>query len=441
MSEDKAGRRIRTDAAVRAAKPVDGRQVEYRVDGLRGLALRVSPAGGKTWTLRYRTAEGHQRRQTIGTYPEVGLADARSAAQVVLGGVAAGRDPAKEKRTAKAAATARRMHTVSDLLDAYFEDCETGRHRPNARAKRPSTLAMERGYADRFIRPKFGRMPVADVSRREAQRMIADIEGRSVAVARITRNVLRQAFNYAIRQEAVATNPVQLVHVAHEPSRERVLSDDELRRIWRVAKDPDAVEGLAVARATGLALCLALVTLQRGDEVTGIHARELDREARTWTIPGARVKNHRTHVVPLSDLACDLLDSAFRLAGCAAGKWSGYAFPSPRDDKRPMERRSMSRGLAKMRTSAKIADATPHDFRRTGSTNLTTERLGFPRFIVSRVLNQVSDTGGASVVTGVYDRNEYLPEKRRALDAWAMFLTEVVEGREAPTNVVALRAG
>lgn len=101
----------------------------------------------------------------------------------------------------------------------------------------------------------------------------------------------------------------------------------------------------------------------------------------------------------------------------------------------------MSRGLAKMRTSAKIADATPHDFRRTGSTNLTTERLGFPRFIVSRVLNQVSDTGGASVVTGVYDRNEYLPEKRRALDAWAMFLTEVVEGREAPTNVVALRAG
>lgn len=292
--------RIRTDAAVRAAKPAEGRQVEYRIEGTQGLALRVSPAGGKTWTMRYRTTDGEQRRQTIGTYPSVGLADARAAAQVILGNVAAGRDPAKERRAAKAAAVARRMHTVSELLDAYFEDCETGRHRPNARAKRPSTLKMERTYADRFIRPKFGRMPVAEVSRRDAQRMIADIEGRSVAVARITRNVLRQAFNYAIRQEVVAVNPVQLVPVAHEPSRERVLSEDEMRAVWRVAIDPDAVEGLAVSPPTGLALCLVLVTLQRGDEVCGMHAREIDREARTWTIPGARTKNHRTHVVPLS---------------------------------------------------------------------------------------------------------------------------------------------
>ena len=77
-------------------------------------------------------------------------------------------------------------------------------------------------------------------------------------------------------------------------------------------------------------------------------------------------------------------------------------------------------------TAVGVADATAHDFRRTGATNLTGERLNFPRFIVSRVLNQISDHGGAAAVTGVYDRNQYLIEKRRALDAWARLLLEIV---------------
>ena len=71
--------------------------------------------------------------------------------------------------------------------------------------------------------------------------------------------------------------------------------------------------------------------------------------------------------------------------------------------------------MKRMTNVLKIPDATAHDFRRTGSTNITSERIGIPRFIVSRVLNQISDTGGAAAVTG--NRNEYLPEKRRALGA------------------------
>ena len=83
-----------------------------------------------------------------------------------------------------------------------------------------------------------------------------------------------------------------------------------------------------------------------------------------------------------------------------------------------------------------IVDATAHDFRRTGATNLTGERLRVPRFIVSRVLNQISDTGGAAAVTEVYDRNEYLAEKRRALDAWASRLRDIVSGEKPASNVV-----
>ena len=80
-----------------------------------------------------------------------------------------------------------------------------------------------------------------------------------------------------------------------------------------------------------------------------------------------------------------------------------------------MTRHALSRAAKRLTTALQIEDATPHDFRRTGSTHITSEGIGIPRFIVSRVLNQTSDTGGAAAVTGVYDRNEYLPEKRRAL--------------------------
>ena len=178
-----------------------------------------------------------------------------------------------------------------------------------------------------------------------------------------------------------------------------------------------------------------MVTLQRGGEVVGIHARELDRDKRLWTLPGERTKNHRPHVVPLSPLAITLLDQAFAFAGGESTTWRGYAFPSPRGAT-PITRLALSAAVGRLMTAAGIADATAHDFRRTGATNLTGEGLNIPRFIVSRVLNQISDTGGAAAVTGVYDRNEYLSDKRRALDAWAAHLGAIVGDGETTVPIV-----
>jgi integrase len=205
-----------------------------------------------------------------------------------------------------------------------------------------------------------------------------------------------------------------------------------LRTIWRAASAPASVEDLTMSAAMGLAICLAMVTLQRGGEICGLHAREIDRKGKLWTIPRTRTKNHRIQVVPLSDLALDILDRAFELAlrepratRRSAGKWSGFAFPSRSSD-RPITRHAFTRAMKRMTNVLRIPDATLHDFRRTGATNITSERIGIPRFIVSRVLNQISDTGGAAAVTGVYDGNEYLPEKRRALTAWSGLLQEMI---------------
>ena len=118
--------------------------------------------------------------------------------------------------------------------------------------------------------------------------------------------------------------------------------------------------------------------------------------------------------------------------------WSGYAFPSPKKGAHPIDRHAITHSMAKITARVGLTDARPHDFRRTGSTNITGERIGIPRLIVSRVLDQISDTGGAAAVTGVYDRNEYLPEKRRALDDWAGLIDQTVTGVDRPRNVIPL---
>jgi integrase len=317
-------------------------------------------------------------------------------------------------------------------LDAYLEDAAKGRHRKNARPKRASSLGLEKDYADRLIRPRFGSLPMHELDRHAVQSFLDEVSETTPAGARHCRAIIRQAYNYAIRREVVGKNPAQFADVQAPTSRERVLTDEEVRKIWSIASNPAAFASLQLSSSVGTALCLAMVTLQRGGEVCGIHADEIDRQGRLWVIPGERTKNHRAHVVPLSSLALELVGKAFGLP-----EWKGFAFPSPRG-KRPITRRAFTRAAARLCEVAGIEGATPHDFRRTGTTSLTGERIGVPRFIASRVINHISDSGGAAKVTGVYDRNEYLVDKRRALDAWAALLADITSGTKRAENVVAL---
>ncbi len=433
-----------TAASVESAKPVAGKQVEYGDGKQPGLALRVSPAGKKSWTLRYRTQEGRQRRLTLGRYPSVSLSQARDLARKSIGYIAEGEDPAKEKKAAKVAAKSRQLSTLDTLIESYFEDSSKGRHKPNARPKRQSTLKLERDFYEREIKPRLGSVPIEELTRHDIQQFLDKIGERAPSSARHCRDVIRQAYNYAIRREVAEKNPAQLVEVPRAKPRDRVLTDDEIRSIWSGAADPVALESLQMTSEMGLVIQLAMVTLQRGSEVIGIHAEEIDRERKLWTIPGSRTKNHHTHVVPLSGLAVHLLDQAFMLAAIntpteqpTTNDWRGYAFPSP-DGTGSMTRHALTRASKRLTTALKVEDVRPHDFRRTGTTNITGERIGIPRFIVSRVLNQMSDTGGAAAVTGVYDRNEYLSEKRRALEAWSRLFHDIITDKKRVSNVVRL---
>jgi integrase len=179
---------------------------------------------------------------------------------------------------------------------------------------------------------------------------------------------------------------------------------------------------------------MAAVTLQRGGEIVGMRWAEINRAARTWLIPAERMKGGKAHLVPLSDMAMELLDEA----AVVAPDGSEFVFASPRQEEgNHIDRGAFTRAMNRLVEALKIERATPHDLRRTGATNLTSERVGIPRFVVSQVIAHSGDTGGAAAVTGRhYDMNDYLPEKRRALDAWAALLDQIVAGKQRPDNVI-----
>lgn len=423
-----------TDEFIKAVKPVSGRQIEYPDAKVSGLALRVSHRGTKSWTLRFRTAEGRQRRLSLGTYPATPLAKARRRAMEALGEAQDGRDPAKEKREEKAKAGLWTVRTVADLAADYFAAARKGRHRKEARPKRQTTLALEEGYFERHLRPKFGKVAVGELLRPVFQRFLDDLGENAPTAARQCRNIMRQMYNYAIRREITDRNPAQFGDVPVSGSRERILTDIELKAIWLACEHPENVNKLKLSRSMGLALQLAMITLQRGNEICAAALSEFDFEARTWIIPGERTKNHRSHVVPLSNLAIGIVREALALPNLegevpTVRKNDRYIF-SARRNGQPFTRRAFTRAMKRLTTALKIENATPHDFRRTGSTHMTSERLGILRFHVSCVLNHISDTGGAAAVTAVYDRNAYIPEKRRALDKWAIRLLEIVGQRQ-----------
>jgi integrase len=419
-----------TDDFLKNAKANAGQRLELRDDKEPGLIFRVTDNGVRTWSVRYRNAVGEQRRKKLGGYPAIGIAKARSLAREAKGLVAVGGDPVAVSKAAKAEERRQRLHTVAGLADAYFAAATAGTHRggPVAKPKRPGTMAEERRIYDKLVKPTFGDRSVAGITRQEISDFVAKQSRKAKSNGRHCRNIIRQIMNFAVREGVREHNPALDIAVSMPTARRRMLSDAELLAFWKAAEHPDEVEDLALSKLMGIALRMAAVTLQRGGEIVGMRWMEIDRAAKTWLIPAERMKGKKAHLVPLSDLALALLDAAVEEA---EGNGSEYVFPSPRSQEDVhIDRRAFSRAMNRLVAAIKMPGATPHDLRRTGATNLTGERIGMPRFIVSQVIAHAADTGGAAAVTGQhYDLNDYLPEKRRALKAWAVLLEEIVSGR------------
>lgn len=366
---------------------------DYWDASLRGFGVRVTRTGEKSYVVRY-LHNGRRRRLTLGRYPGLSLADARDRAKDILYAVHRGEDPQGEKEAA------RNAPTFAELAAEYIE-----RHAKPKKRRWKEDQRMLR--VD--VLPHWKRRPASSITRRDVSELLDGIVERGAPImANHVRALLSKVFNFGIGRDLVETNPCAGVPMPAKPrQRDRVLSDDEIRRIWQVLDS----QGNAMAAS----FKVRLLTAQRGVEVLSMRWEDIDGE--WWTIPAEVAKNGRSHRVPLSAPTLALLEE---LRVAADG--SPWVFPSPKGGDRPIVH--VQKAAEKLAKAAGI-EFVPHDLRRTAASQMTS--TGVPRLVVSKILNHVE-----SGVTAIYDRHSYDGEKREALAKWGERLEEILDQNSVP---------
>lgn len=455
-----------TAAFCRSAKPgqtitaggLKAARVAYPDSDVRGLELRVSASGEKSWSFRYRDKlTDRQGRVMVGLYDptvddqagEIGdvrrltLQGARVAARILRAKVDAGDNPAVERRTARTSAKAQPVKTMSDLAATYFKACETGSHRSGrGRKKAPSTLSAERWLWTKHAEPHLGSDALEEITRGRVRVLLRDVYEGSGGQANRVRALLSQMFNFAIGEERLLINPVtHVARVSEATARTRTLTDDEMKALWGALQNSDALvirdkkagDKVLVSRSVRIAIALAMFTLQRRGEISGMHRDELDLERKTWLIPAERTKGRAEHLVPLSDQAVVLIKEALQLQDGRRKGASGFVFPSPHTNDAAIEAAALSHAMADLTAALDLADVRLHDLRRTGATGIAA--LGVPPYIVSKVLAHKDGGGGAAITARHYNLYAYAAEKRDALDRWSRHLEALLQiGRPPPAR-------
>jgi integrase len=413
---------LTNDRQIAGLKP-SAKRYERVVAGTRGLLLIVYPSGAKTFALRYVAEGGERRRLPLGAYPGLGLSAAKDLAATLQVGVTGGGDPAEERAARRL--EARTGETVEELAEAYWQAAAVGLHGGRQKPKRANTIAKEQGIWRSHIKPQLGSRRFTELRRADIKAFVRSLVTsgrlRPASVAGVG-GVLSNILAFAVYEDRLEANPAfGLTKPLGWESRSRLFGDAALEKILATLAEASAIREEGAERedprarmgpAMALALRFLILTLCRRSEVAGACWSEIDLKNATWTIPAERTKANRAHVVPLTDAALDLLDQASRLPGAQS-----FVFPSPADPKRSLDPHAVTRALSRLCKRLELAPGSPHDIRRSGATTLTGERYRIRRFIVGKVLGHNPRDGAQ--VTSVYDRNEYLAEKREALDAWA----------------------
>ena len=408
-----------TDALIRGLRPPAEERLELADAACRGLWLRVTASGTKSFAFRYRPRGARRvERLTLGKYPDVSLRDARARADKLRAQIAAGKNPSAHKREASA-------RSFAALAERYLTE--------HARRHKRSATKDERNLRLHIL-PRWANRDFASITRGDVIALIERlISADKPTLANHVHRLVSGIFSFAMDVDLATANPAaRLRKRGAERIKTRVLNDDEIRLFWaRVVEPP-------LSRTIGLALRVVLATGCRPGEAAGMAHGELEFDGHGkpigWTIPPARSKNGRAHFVPLSPLVSNLIVEAMALAGS-----SNFVFAS-RSTRGHIDNSTLATAMAQLPTLLKglkgkngteswCADPpTPHDLRRSCATRLSA--AGVPAEDVSAILGHTR----ADVTGRHYDHYRRADEKRRALERWARLLASIIE--PALTSVV-----
>ena len=342
--------RALTERVIRDAKPRGSTFILWDAD-VRGLGVRVTPAGSKSYVLDYRTG-GRRRRVTLARVSEASLRDARRLAGRELVSVRAGEsDPLERRREAREAPT------LDDALRRYFEEFAPARQRIGRLA--PKTIE-EYGYvARRYLSPALGSRRVSDVRRQDVERLVDRLTGpQRNRVLAFTSRLFTLAERWEWRDQR--SNPVRGVERAREEPRDRVLAASELAALSAALgqldeRFPASVAAIRVAATTGL----------RISEVLAIRWEHVDFESGRLRMPETKT-GRRTHHLPAA--ARDVLQAMPRVNG------GPFAFTTT--GRAALTYRTAQQCFMQAVKLAGLADVRLHDLRRTVATSAAASGVG-----------------------------------------------------------------
>jgi integrase len=376
-------------------------------EDLSGFGLRYR-GGHRTWVFQYAFGSGEGRvnaRMTLGEYPALPVAKARSQAEDLYAKVRLGQHPAADKKVSRDEA----RNTFGRLVSSYLEFQKS--------ELRDSSYAEQTRYLDNYAKALHG-LPAGVVDRKKIADLLDTVARERGAVsANRARASLSALFSWSMRRGLHDNNPVIGTEQRKERSRDRTLTDAELAIIWSALKNSDYS---AIVR-------LLILTGQRANEIGKLRWKEIDFDGNLISLPPTRTKNARAHSIPMSALVRDILKARPQTSDYVFGRGAGFS----------------GWGKCKIRLDARIAelgkplpDWVVHDLRRTVATGL--QRLGVRLEVTEAILNHVS--GSRAGVAGIYQRHDWAAEKRQALDAWAAHVLAVVSGKKKIVTPIRGRA-
>ena len=387
------------DRQIKHSKPKDK---PYKLTDGNGLYLHITPAGGKLWKLDY-AIDGKRKTLSIGKYPHLSLVEAREAAENARKMKAQGIDPSQAKQQAKAERQAALLNT--------FEHIARDWHQNNISRWKPNHAQRIMRYLEQDVFPHIGSSPIQELRVAHIKKVLDAITARGVAeTAEKIRQWINKIFNYALMLERVDGNPasalvgyIQPQTTEHMPALLREELTEFYRRLLQVDAEPQ----------NRLCLMLLVLCFPRNTEIRGGEWKEINWQAKTWTIPASRMKRPREHLIPLSDWAMELLQELHQLTGKGQ-----FMFPN----------RNTISGYISENTLGNILNrigykgiATPHGFRSLASSILNEQ--GFNPDAIERQLAHVEE----NKIRAAYNRAEYLAERTEMMQWYSDYLRERYE--------------
>jgi integrase len=409
-------------------------QSEWYVEGERGLSIVVKPSGVATYFVRYQLGKGKRRKQfraAIGRAGQGGLplADARARAQAYMSKVETGVDPVAEEE-----AKANEL-TLQQLFERRLDQ-------DNGTAER--TLDDYRMALEKHIFPTLGGKPASSIKPEEFAELLEGIEKKAKHATHKVRSALGSTYRWGQKQwkkgrRLIVVNPVAGIGFHHQSEpRKRVLTDDELAKLWTAIERPE----IAFNESTRLIIKLAILTGQRNSEVAGAEIAELkglNTATPRWDIPARRMKRKSDDQhVPLVPQAVTLFKRAIEIA-----KESTYVFPGVTQGRRRgrewrqehIGQETVSRAMARIASVARLKNVRLHDMRKCITSWLAEHGHATPE-----VLDAVLHHGRRGVTGTHYNFALYERQVRKALEAWADHVDAVTTGKKNKGNVVPITA-